>query len=220
MAHGVPSVTTAQMQRIDAHAAVMGISSMQLMEHAGHRVAAFVRDRTKAKRIRVLAGKGNNGGDGLVAARFLHAWGFDVRVSVMRKMHPLPAQHWNTLRKLGVLTAGRMRDADLIVDALLGYAKENPRGAYVPLIQKANDSGIPILAVDVPSGLDADTGRAYTPCITATWTVTLALPKKGLVNAKMYVGDLWVADIGIPPEAYASLRLKVRFPSDCVRLTY
>jgi NAD(P)H-hydrate epimerase len=110
---------------------------------------------------------------------------------------------------------------DLIVDALIGYGlRSTPRGRTAELIAWANDSELPILALDVPSGLNATTGDAHDICIRAMTTVTLALPKTGLRTPQ--VGDLWLADIGIPKAAFERAGVSYADPfgeRDCVRLT-
>ena len=103
-------------------------------------------------------------------------------------------------------------DADLIVDALLGFGLSGPpSGPAARLITAANAHPAPVLAVDLPSGLDARTGDPYDPCIRADATLTLALPKTGLLApaARPVIGELAVADIGIPPEVYARVGVHV-----------
>ncbi len=219
-----PSLTVEQMRHVDELAVEkFNITVPQLMENAGHRTAAFIRDKTgiKGKRITILAGKGNNGGDGLAAARFLKNWGAKVIIILADKPSKL-----NSITKyqLEILKAMKVKilypicskqfqntikRSGLIIDALIGYSlKGNPLGMYAELVNVANASKEKILAVDVPTGLDADTGEPYEPCIKARWTLT---PKKGLLEkkAQKYVGELWVADIGIPNEIYRKLGVKV-----------
>jgi NAD(P)H-hydrate epimerase len=96
---------------------------------------------------------------------------------------------------------------DLIIDGLIGHSLSGaPKGPAAKLIRWANEQEVPVLALDVPSGLDATTGTAYSPCIRATATMTLALPKEGLraTGVEQYVGELYLADIGVPPALYAS----------------
>lgn len=102
--------------------------------------------------------------------------------------------------------------ADLIIDGLLGFGLSgSPTGTAARLIAAANTHPAPLLAIDLPSGLDARTGEPYEPCIRATATLTLALPKTGLLapSARPYTGELAVADIGVPPAAYARLGVEV-----------
>ena len=97
-------------------------------------------------------------------------------------------------------------EADLVVDAIIGYSLRGaPTGAAAALIRAANEHGAPVLSLDVPSGLDATTGEARDPCVSATATLTLALPKQGLYSpaARPHVGELYLADIGVPRQLYS-----------------
>lgn len=221
----IPSVFAEQMRKIDELAEKhFGLDAGMLMENAGRSAAMFVRDKLgiQGRKIAVLAGKGNNGGDALVAARFLHNWGADVHVIFAD--HPdnfsqLTKWHSGVLRSMFVELLYQtsqfqcervISECDLVIDGLIGYnLSGNPSGFYANLINMANKKKI--LAVDVPTGLNADTGDAYEPCIKAKWTITMALPKKGLLEkkAKDFVGELWVADIGVPHEVYELMGLAV-----------
>jgi NAD(P)H-hydrate epimerase len=191
------------------------ISVVALMENAGWAVSRLARQMlggtVQGKKLACMAGKGNNGGDGLVAARCLHNWGADVRVVLSegrKELRDMPAAQLAVVDKLGVRVAGpegSFEDAELLVDALLGYgAKGNPREPAATMIRRANASGIPILAVDIPSGLDATSGAVGDPCIQAKATVTFALPKTGFLerSARKVVGELYVADISMPEAIY------------------
>ena len=235
--NAIPALTAAEMARVDRILMDnLGLDVLQLMEVAGRAVAAFAREhfldgRVDGRRIVVLAGSGNNGGDGLVAARFLHAWGADIDVCLTYDAANLRRSDGDTpraaLRQLAILEALGIRvstpssdpavpagrsvvlpGADLLIDALLGFGLNGPpAGPAATLIRAATAHPAPILAVDVPSGLDATTGIASEPCIRATATLTLALPKTGLFlpEAAPVVGDLHLADIGVPPAVYADL---------------
>ncbi len=155
----------------------------------------------------------------MVAARNLHGWGAHVDVVLAtsrRDLKELPLRQFDILRMIGVGFPHHTRtyDAeryDLIIDALLGYNQRgNPRGVVADLIIAANSSKKPILCLDIPSGLDPDKGFPNVPCVRGTQTLTLALPKKGLVQrrAKPYVGDLFLADIGVPAELYEELGVR------------
>ena len=161
----------------------------------------------------VLAGSGGNGGDGMVAARFLHSWGGQPAVWLSHDAATLHVQsaaahQLRSLRALGLPIhppdqdeSSAFPDADLIVDALLGFGLSGPpSGPAAHLITAANAHPAPVLAVDLPSGLDARTGHPYDPCIRADATLTLALPKTGLLapTARPVTGELAVADIGVP----------------------
>lgn len=171
----------------------------------------------------MLIGKGNNGGDGLVAARHLVEAGLGVTLVYADAPEALrgeAAVQRDAAAKLGIPAVVHGREAvDFsrctgIVDALLGTGSRGaPRGAYAALIRAANDSGKPVVSADVPSGLDADTGEAYEPCIEARVTVCLALLKRGLVQypGASAAGRIVVRAIGIPallaPEHGPSVRL-------------
>ncbi len=161
-------------------------------------------------RILVLAGKGNNGGGGLASARHLHNAGVQVEVvlsTIPSELREGPSKQFAILQRLDVPIRDTvyMRDFELIIDALLGYNQRgDPRGRVAELVEEANSSGSPILALDVPTGLDPATGHPNEPCIRATQTLALGLPKSGLLQeeARDYVGELFLADIAIPPEVY------------------
>src|SRR5262245_11680960 len=185
-----------------------------LMENAGHATATLARqllgDSVVGKRICCLVGGGNNGGDGMVAARHLANWGASVDLvtgASEDKMRELPLQQLQILARIGLkpLTEYDMRNYDLLITGLIGYGIDgNPRDKMASIIRDANKSGRPILAVDVPSGMNATTGEPYDPCIRATATLTLALPKTGFLEsqARKYLGELYLADISIPRLAY------------------
>ena len=174
------------------------------MEAAGWELARHCGGRTA-----VLCGAGNNGGDGLAAARHLHRWGrLHAVACIDRARIKGPAElEADVLDRLGVAIEAvpRLEGAEVILDALLGTGLSRaPEGRYAEWIRAANASGLEIVAADLPSGLDADTGRAYDPCIRATVTVTLGFPKVGLTLADgpAHVGQLEISDIGIPAEAF------------------
>jgi NAD(P)H-hydrate epimerase len=221
----IPFLTTAQMVEVDRIMIEdMGILLIQMMELAGLRLAELARRRlggqVSDRRIAVLCAGGNNGGGGMVAARHLHNWGAKVHVSLTAdstRLKDVPAHQWRILQAIG-LTGGSAPDLakfDLILDALIGYGiRGEPQGQVADWIEKANQSMRPVLALDVPSGLDATTGISGGSCIRAIATLTLALPKTGLreIIARPFVGDLYLADIGVPPEVYRQLGLEVQLP--------
>jgi NAD(P)H-hydrate epimerase len=176
------------------------------MEAAGWQIARFV-----GQRAAVVCGVGNNAGDGLAAARHLHRWGRLARVccvDVTRLRGPA-AKELDALRKLGVEVAGDLRldDADVIVDAIFGTGLSRaPEGKFAEWIDAINASGKPAVSVDVPSGLDADSGVAYAHCVQPNVTITLGLPKAGLLKLPLPV---LIADIGVPFEAYAAVGVTV-----------
>ncbi len=215
-----PTLSSEAMRAIDAAAGnVYAIDTTQLMEIAGFQVArtaAAVLDGVQGKRVIVAAGGGNNGGDALAAARFLFQRGADVQVWMRagQRLSPLAARHRQTVERLGIA----LHDAshrpvpagDLVLDGLLGTGIQLPvRADVADLIRAINQAGIPVLAVDLPSGLDADSGAGQENSIQARWTVTLGLPKPALVTSPV-TGRLFLADIGIPIPLFGALAETVR----------
>jgi len=222
----IPSITTDQMRAVDRlMIEVYGIALIQMMENAGRHLAELARQRFLAgdparKRVLVLAGNGGNGGGGLVAARRLNNWGADTRVYLTKaesEFQGVPAYQLQILKTMGVSieqagTVNEFPAASLILDALIGYSISGaPRGAVAKLIQMANQHVAPILSLDVPSGIDSTSGQVFDPHIQATATLTLALPKTGLrgKHAKSSVGELFLADISVPPQLYAEIGINL-----------
>jgi len=215
---GIVYVTSDEMRRIDdVIIREFQVDVLMLMENAGRATAIMglqmLQGRTIGKRVACLVGGGNNGGDGMVAARHLANWGANVEMivgTIKDRMKNVPLGQLHILEKMGIpilSTHYILRDYDLLIDSLIGYGLEdNPRDRIATIIKDANASGRPILALDVPSGMNATTGEAYDPCIKATATLTLALPKTGFLarEASLYLGDLYLADISIPRMAYES----------------
>ncbi|MGH2581633.1 MAG: NAD(P)H-hydrate epimerase [Anaerolineales bacterium] len=210
------AVTAEQMRDMDDRAVTdYGVQLIQMMENAGRHLAELTRRQLAGiiagKSILVLCGSGNNGGGGMVASRHLQNWGARVQVLLAAsaaRLKPIPAQQWKTVSALGLAVESPTHPTDLIIDALLGYGGSgNPRPPIDNWINFANDSGSPILSLDIPSGLNATTGEPGSHCVRATVTLTLALPKTGLLQkrAEPYVGELYLCDIGIPPQVYKGL---------------
>lgn len=228
------AVTAQEMRNLDRTAINdYGIPGLVLMENAGLAVVKAVREKLGGvgdKVVTIFAGKGNNGGDGLVAARHLHNSGAEVKVLLLaepgeitgdaavnlsiwnkmgQKVYPvLRGDDFNAVRLFLVKT-------DLIIDAIYGTGfKGAVREPVGRILEAINASGKPVVAVDIPSGLEADTGKVSGPCIRATVTVTFALPKLGLLfePGAGYVGELKVADISIPAATYESQDLKRNLP--------
>ena len=195
-----------------------GIALVQMMENAGRNLAHLVRTRflegdPHGRKVVVLAGRGGNGGGGLACARRLHNWGAEVRVSAtapLDSFEGVPRLQIDILHAMGVAVATWAAippDAEVIVDGLVGYSLSGaPRGATADLVRSANSNGAPIVSLDIPSGVDPDSGQPYEPSVRAAATLTLALPKIGLLAeaAQANVGDLYLADISVPPQLYAS----------------
>ncbi|MGI9953169.1 NAD(P)H-hydrate dehydratase [Moorellaceae bacterium AZ2] len=226
-------VTAAEMGEIDRLASRdYFIPSIVLMENAGLRVVESIRryfgGTARGKRVLIFAGKGNNGGDGVVVARHLHNEGAEVKVFLLARPEELrgdPRTNLEIYQKMGgkvfpLLEQNHLQRADiallyadLVVDAIFGTGfKGAALGVAGEVIQLINRAAKPVVAVDLPSGLEADTGRSHGPCIRATWTVTFALPKLGLAlePGATLAGRVEVADIGIPRQLIESRGLKVR----------
>ena len=223
---GIPAITGEQMAEVDRMMIHdRGVDVLQLMEVAGLAVAAFARDHmldgdAAGKRVLILCGTGGNGGDGMVAARFLHAWGAVVETWITRRPDPacgVAALQLAILERMGLPVILAPHDpilpaSDLVIDALLGFSLSGaPSGATAALIEAANRQSAPILAVDLPSGLTATGGAVLEPCIRANSTLTLALPKIGLYSseAASVTGSIFVADIGVPSEIYLEFGLSL-----------
>ena len=210
-------VFPSEMSALDAAAIAGGIPSLELMERAGRAVAdnaMAMLNICSGKRIAVVAAKGNNGGDGFVAARYLASWGASVKVCLLAKVEELSADSSiNQQRFLGeggemVFSDDRHLDddlaaSDLIIDAIFGTGfKGKAEGEFARAIDAINESKATVLAVDIPSGVDGETGAVLGPAVHAERTVTFAWPKTGLYlhPGAERVGELVVADIGIPGE--------------------
>jgi NAD(P)H-hydrate epimerase len=211
-------VGSAEMREIDRAAIeVFGIPSLTLMDRAGRAVAdAAVALAAPGGRFVVVCGGGNNGGDGYVAARVLRAAGRDARVIALVPPERLSpdaravreqADRAGVPIDEGVLAPLEAGVGDVVVDAIfgtgLGRAPEGPFAEAIARIDSARVAGARVLAVDVPSGLSADTGRPLGPCVRADRTVTFGFLKRGLVlhPGAALAGEVSVDDIGIPAEA-------------------
>jgi NAD(P)H-hydrate epimerase len=223
----VPALTTSQMIEVDrAMIEDYQINLTQMMENAGRNLAHLARIRfldntPQGKRIIVLAGTGGNGGGALVAARRLANYGAKVKVATTRPVDAfqgIPAHQLQILQNMGVqIITGETLEIDdgslhLILDGIIGYSLSgSPRGSAANLIRWANNQNVPILSLDMPSGIDGTIGLAYDPSIEAAATMTLALPKRGLMENELVpsVGELYLADISVPPALFAGPKLNL-----------
>lgn len=221
-------VTAAEMRKIDQDTIEgIGIPGIVLMETAGREIVrAIDRNYPTAQRIGILVGKGNNGGDGLVIARQLAHTGHDVRIFLVSPSDSFSGEARTNLdiaNNLGlhieeplsnVLPHIKSHRCELLVDAILGTGlRGNVREPITNIINAVNALSIPILAVDLPSGLDADTGKPLGTCINANRTVTIGLPKRGLLlhpGAELS-GELEIADIGFPKQVINAQNIKVNW---------
>jgi NAD(P)H-hydrate epimerase len=207
----VPAVTAAQMREVDRlMIESVGVGLELMMENAGRTLADLAIGRFEPTTVTVLAGVGGNGGGGIAAARHLSNRG--VQVTLVLAGEPEPggavAAQAGAARACGVTEAGAPPPADMVIDALVGYSLSGPlRGRVAELVAWASSQGVPVLALDVPTGLDATTGVAEPGTVRAAATLTLALPKTGLVGSPE-VGELYLADISVPVRIYAEIGLE------------
>ncbi len=209
-------ITSREMRALELNAEYFGVSQLQLMENAGKAVADVIKTRFRSlkTRVAVFCGLGGNGGDGFVAARHLLSAGYKVEVVLAGRSseisHEAARKNWESLYELrNAVPICEVHDssvipevnADVVVDALLGIgAKGEPRPPVKQLISRVNRLKTFLVAVDVPSGLDADSGKTFGEVVRADLTVTFHRAKAGLLKAKRFVGELKVADIGLPRE--------------------
>ena len=215
----IPFITVDQMHEVDrAMEDDYHIELVQMMENAGLALAnlasrRFLAGDPRGHRVLVMAGTGGNGGGGLVCARRLRNRGAIVEVWLTQQeeaFNEIPGHQLDILQRMGtpLHVPGEnveLPQADLLIDALIGYSLRGaPRGPSAALIGAANAHGAPILSLDVPSGVDSDTGTVHEPSMQAAATLTLALPKRGFLteSAKSSIGELYLADISVPPELY------------------
>jgi NAD(P)H-hydrate epimerase len=230
----VKLVSSGQMQEIDRRAIEgMGIPSLDLMENAGRGIAEAIRDLyggdVSKRRILIFCGKGNNGGDGFVVGRYLNAWGARIELFILAAPEDYKGDakaNYGQAVDLGISierieSVERMpdtEDADLLVDALFGTGLTGAirPGIFADVIEWMNSTGLPVAAVDTPSGLNNDTGEVAGPCIRADHTFTLALPKTGqyFYPGRSQCGQITIIDIGMPPEAEDGVDSKIYLVTD------
>jgi ADP-dependent NAD(P)H-hydrate dehydratase / NAD(P)H-hydrate epimerase len=220
-------LTAAQMREADRRTIEeIGIPSLVLMENAGRQVVAAIEaihNDLLERKVAVLSGRGNNGGDGFVVARTLMQRGIDVAVFLIGRVADVRGDARTNLEILGrlgltvveiadsqawELHVSEIRDCTLIVDAIFGTGLNAPvSGLMETVVADVNGSGIPVVAIDLPSGLSADSHEPIGDSIEAGMTVTLAAPKLALVlpPAETRAGDIVIADIGIPADVLESL---------------
>src|SRR5215208_4251201 len=220
-------LNAAQMREADRYTIEeIGIPSLVLMENAGRQVVAAIEasfEATLHGRVAVLCGRGNNGGDGFVVARTLLQRGIDSVVFVIGALADIRGDartNLDILGRLGVtvveindeqsweLHFSEISQCTLIVDAIVGTGLKEPlAGMLETVVADVNASDIPIVSIDLPSGLSSDTPHLVGDCIDATMTVTLAAPKLPLIlpPGEAHAGDVVIADIGIPYEVIDGL---------------
>ncbi len=208
-------ITSREMRALELNSEYFGVSQLQLMENAGHNIALEIASRFKPdKSVTIFCGLGGNGGDGFVAARHLSSLGFKVTVILAGKAkeisHKAALENWNTIQFLKENVSIHEVDdsslipditAEIVVDALLGTgAKGKLKPPISQLVEKINALNAFRVAIDVPTGIDSDTGEILGTAVKANLTITFHRTKKGLESAREYVGELIVKDIGLPKE--------------------
>lgn len=208
-------LTRAQVREVDRRAIEQyGIPGIVLMENASRGAADVAWSMVKGAagaQVLILCGGGNNGGDGLAVARHLHNRGLSVRVALT--IDPAKYQgdaliNWRIVQAMNLLATAADPDAiagadvSLIIDAIFGTGlSEPPRPPFDKIAAAIERNGRPVLAIDLPSGLDCDRGEPLRACIRASRTVTFVAEKAGFANpaSRQYTGEVSVADIGCPP---------------------
>lgn len=196
------TITSRDMRVLDINCEFFGLSRLQLMENAGKAVADEIKKRFENGKVAIFAGTGNNGGDGFVCAR--HLKDFDVEVYVVNReiKSEIAKKNLEIIQKAGYKIEFEVKEvnADILVDALLGTGlKGKPRGDYFKAIEIANAMDSFKVAVDVPSGLDSDTGN-YEVAVKCDLTVTFHKMKPGILKSREICGEIVLKDIGIPKE--------------------
>jgi NAD(P)H-hydrate epimerase len=206
----VPSITVDQMREVDRlMVEEFGIILPQMMENAGRILAELTMELFVPDRASILVGKGHNGGGGLVAARYLHNKGVDTEVVLASPdLAEVPMRRLSTLRALDLPIRSSMEHEDgIIVDALLGYNQLGaPRGRIGDLVEAGEESRLPVISLDVPTGFDLERGEYQNISFKDPPTLTLGLPK---ANMEGNIKDLWLGDIGIPREVYEMVGIDV-----------
>jgi hydroxyethylthiazole kinase-like uncharacterized protein yjeF len=206
-------LTNAEMAEADRLTIASGFPGIELMENAGRAVADAAAAVPEGRRVVIVAGPGNNGGDGFVAARHLAERGYLVRVSLvgerarMKGDAALAAERWSG--PVEPASPVSLSDCDIVIDALFGAGLDREvEGLPRAMIRAMNASGVPVIAVDLPSGVNGATGAVMGIAVNATHTVTFFRRKTGhmLLPGRLHCGAIQVADIGIPASVLATIK--------------
>lgn len=216
----VAVMTARQVRDFDAWAInELGIPGVVLMENAGRGCARLILEKLNPAKVLVICGKGNNGGDGFVIARHLYNAGAAVKVALLGQADQVKgdaAVNLKIWQKLGHLVEldpeshrcpqeleKLTRGCDVVVDAIFGTGLQSSlKEPWRPIIRAVNSNTAKVVAIDIPSGLDCDTGMPLEACGRADYTVTMVAAKKGFARkgAREYTGNVYVVDIGIVPQ--------------------
>lgn len=206
-------LTPDEMAEADRRMIAAGSPGIELMERAGAAVARVAAERADGgRRIAVVCGPGNNGGDGFVAARLLQEQGFDVRLSLLGAREKLIGDAaiaaWRWRGKVEAFGTNALANSDLIIDALFGAGlSRNLTGDAKRAVEAINATGVPVVAVDLPSGIDGKSGQVRGAAVRAMHTVTFCRMKPAhlLMPGRIHAGKVTVADIGIPDRIVAGV---------------
>ena len=213
-------VSNLDMRILELNTEYFGITLGMLMQQAGREIARAIQEHEDidGSMIAIFCGTGGNGGDGMVAARHLHEAGADVELYLVSSEDKFSSSdtsdNWRILQKMdgifkealptesSIKKCKAFNDADIVVDALLGFGlSSDVREPIRSAIKKIKKSDAVIYSIDVPSGIDSETGKIWGVAVEADYTITLHAPKTGLMNAAKNTGKVIIASIGIPPEA-------------------
>ena len=211
-------VTGTDMKKVDSYTInTIGIPSLVLMERAALSVAEIVcKNQLKDKKILVVAGVGNNGADGVAICRILHLKGYNTELYILGDISKASTefkQQLSIAHNIGINIVGDYNDADVIIDSIFGVGlSRNVEGVYKDVILKINKGRNFVYSVDIPSGVSADTGKICGVAVKANCTVTFGSYKIGTVlyPGAEYCGQVVVADIGFPQEAYEQIEEQVK----------
>jgi NAD(P)H-hydrate epimerase len=213
-------ITTEEMRILELNAEYLGVPHSMLMQNAGREVARIVEKTSKVdgKHIAILCGLGGNGGDGIVAARYLDEAGANVDVYLLGDENAIrnkdTVHNWEILNNLHDILIGELlteaavkscraiKDADILIDGIMGFGlRSKIREPLLSAVKVINKSTAVKYSIDIPSGIDSETGAVHGAAVKADHTIALHAPKIGMSKAKEFVGKLHVVSIGIPKEA-------------------
>ena len=210
------ALTSREMKAVEMNAEYLGVSKLQLMENAGRAVAEAVKERFgKNSKVTVVCGLGGNGGDGFVAARHLAGAGYNVGVILLGRPENIRSEeadhNWKAIHQMrDSLDISEIHDSaeieplkgDIVIDALIGTGVRGTLSSpYKEMVGAINDAKGFKIAVDIPTGVESDTGDAHGVAVSADVTLTFHKPKTGLTKESTNIGQLLTCPIGVPPEA-------------------